>query len=355
MRVLFRADASLAIGSGHVMRCRTLAQAMRQRGHEVLFVCRSFTGHLIDLLRDSGFEVRELPAQGRLDVLAHRVSAEDMTEDARFTKAAAVEADWLVVDHYGLDARWAEQVRSAFGRILAIDDGADDRQLDCDLLLNQNLGATEHCYISRVPPAARLLLGSDWALVRPEFQHLREASCIRRVQPVCERLLVFLGGGDVVPEILNVLQGARVSGIGWRHVDVVVGAGTPGAEKVRDALKEFARGHLHIQTEQMAELMQVADFAITAGGSISWEKCCMGLPSLVVALSDNQRPIASALFEAGAALSLGLNKEGGRDAYAEALRSLCPETLAQLSVAAAALCGGDGAQKLVRLMEERKE
>ena len=81
----------------------------------------------------------------------------------------------------------------------------------------------------------------------------------------------------------------------------------------------------------------------------------MGLPSLVVALSDNQRPIASALFEAGAALSLGLNKEGGRDAYAEALRSLCPETLAQLSVAAAALCGGDGAQKLVRLMEERKE
>lgn len=349
MKFVFRADASLAIGTGHVMRCRTLAQALRERKHDVLFVCRPFAGHLVGVLRNAGFVVRELPADPRLDGLTRRLASADATEDARRTiEAAEGAADWLVVDHYGLDAGWAAQVRPAFHRIFAIDDGADARPLDCDLLLDQNLGSLAANYAGRVPAAARLLLGPDWALVRAEFSALRPASLARRREPVCERLLVFLGGGDVVPDLLVALAGAHASGIAWRHVDVVLGAGVPGVENVEAALQSFASARLHVQTEDMAALMTSADIAITAGGSVSWEKCCLGLPSVVVSLSDNQRAIATSLSAAGAAISV----EASAPAYAAALRSLQPARMAHMATAAASLCDGGGVARLARLLEE---
>lgn len=352
MKVVIRADASLAIGSGHVMRCRTLAQALRERGHDVLFVCRPFAGNLVALLRSSGFEVRGLDAAARLDGLAHRLAPADAAEDARQTAAAAEGgADWLVVDHYGLDAGWVAPLRPVFRRILAIDDGADARPLDCDLLLNQNLGSSAASYAGRVPAAARLLLGPQWALVRAEFAALRQASLARRAQPACGRLLVCLGGGDVAPAVLEALAGAQASGIAWQHVDVVLGGAAPGLERIEAALAGFSSARLHVQTEDMAALMAAADFAVAAGGGISWEKCCLGLPSLVVVLSANQRAIAAALAAADAVIAV----EPAADAYAAALRSLQPERMGGMAAAAAALCDGGGAARLARLLEEGVE
>ncbi len=152
MRVVFRADASLNIGSGHVMRCLTLANALRESGASCFFVCREHPGNLLELIREQGFEAIGLPLPKTFESLHGKHSSSRLTyagwlgdswqRDAEQTLAAlnGELADWLVVDHYALDSAWEESLRPACRRLLVIDDLAD-RDHRCDLLLDQNLVA----------------------------------------------------------------------------------------------------------------------------------------------------------------------------------------------------------------------
>lgn len=351
MKVIVRADASLAIGSGHVMRCRTLADELRRRGHAVVFACRPLAGHLLDLLRGGGFETRALPLEPPGASGLEPVDAARALADAEATlQLAGGTADWVVVDHYGLDARWEAVARRAGARVLALDDLAD-RMHDCDMLLDQNPGDASR-YAHRVAPGTQVLAGAEWALVRPEFAALRAASLARRQRPVLERLLVFLGGGDATAAVECALAGVLASGIAWRHVDVALGSSAPGADAVARRLQAFPSACLHVQTEQMARLMADADLAITASGSVTWEKCCLGLPSVVAVLADNQEVIAAELRLRGAAVVLPSAAALQPEAIAAALRALVPADLAAMSQAAAALCTGQGAPRVAALMEQ---
>ena len=302
MRVDFRADASLAIGTGHVMRCLTLADALRERGATASFVCRKHEGHLCDLIEERGFAVGRLPEPkaGTCadDGSAHVASLgafwqEDATQTRTAIEAAGAKPDWLVVDHYAIDKRWENALRTSAGRIMVIDDLAD-REHDCDLLLDQNLVAhMDDRYAGKVPAACGLLLGPAYALLQPAYAELHD-----RIPPregPIRRIFIFFGGADSDNLTRRALAAFLQLDRPEIEVDAVVTTSGPNAETIRQQVAGRGNIHVHSGLPTLAPLMAAADLAIGAGGATSWERLCLGLPSLVVTLSENQRPIADEL------------------------------------------------------------
>ncbi|WP_347312321.1 UDP-2,4-diacetamido-2,4,6-trideoxy-beta-L-altropyranose hydrolase [Defluviimonas sp. SAOS-178_SWC] len=354
MRITIRADGNPTIGGGHVMRCLTMARAARGRGHEVAFVTAVGAGSFAGRISAEGFTVAGIEPR------AHDPSADPEApahagwlvtpweEDAAVTAAAVAGqgADWLVVDHYGLDARWTGRVRAAMPelRVLAIDD-LDDRALGADLVLDQTRmggGSRRHSGLAN-------LTGPDYALLRPEFAAARPAALSRRGQPV-RRVLIAPGLADaagLAPLALDALKGRPEL-----SVDVVMGAESQscGAVATRIAGREGAA--LHLDATDMAGLMTRADLCIGAGGMTGWERCCLGLPTVAVAVADNQRPGLRGLSEAGAVVAMGLEDARMPGALTRAIGHAI-ETAQNLSVAAARLCDGQGAARVLDALEGR--
>ena len=358
MKVAFRTDASLTIGTGHVMRCLTLADALRTHGAQSVFLCRDHVGHLHQVIQDRGYPLLSLGGVSMASTARGSytqwlgVELQRDADDAR-SRLADLSVDWLIIDHYGLDAAWEHSLRATCGRIMAVDDLAN-RDHTVDVLLDQNLGKTEADYAARVPTSCRLLLGPGYALLRPEFAALKAKSLSRRDQGRLRRLLITMGGVDQHNATGAVLDALCV----WApstnlEVKVVIGASAPW----RDQIIQQAR-HLPFPTEVlvnvqgMGDLMCDADLAIGAAGSTAWERCCLGLPTLQLVLADNQRPIADALSLAGAAYML--ERTNLIMSLGKALDQFMqdPSHLLGMSSAAAKLVDGLGSERVARYLQE---
>ncbi|OAJ71372.1 UDP-2,4-diacetamido-2,4,6-trideoxy-beta-L-altropyranose hydrolase [Methylobacillus sp. MM3] len=291
MRVAIRVDASVQIGTGHFMRCLTLADALKARGAEVCFVSRHLPDHLRAMLdaRPHGFKLLETTTEdvelGKLDHSAWLGVSQ--ARDAMDTLEALFGDgwDWLVVDHYALDIHWESVLRPVVGRIFVIDDIAN-RQHDCDLLLDQNVYPDKQSrYLGKVPEKCRQLLGPRYALLREEFSILRQHLSLR--QGPVNRLLVFFGGMDVDDHTSLALQTLAKIGLPVMRVDVVIGIQHPARAQIEAMCLEH--GYCcHVQTNRMAELMASADLSIGAGGATLWELCSLGLPTIAFATAENQ-------------------------------------------------------------------
>jgi UDP-2,4-diacetamido-2,4,6-trideoxy-beta-L-altropyranose hydrolase len=332
---VFRADAGPAIGGGHVMRCLALADRLTDAGWRCAFASRRGTVETVAALERSGLSVQ---------CVEGGPSEESAALRTRFPNGCAL----LVVDSYALDDRFETACRSWAGSILAIDD-LNDRRHDCDVLLNQNLGWTADDYAALAPAASRLLIGPRYALLRPQFAASRPAAlAARRDGITLRRILIAMGNFDPDNATETVLRGIDESGLAV-EADVVLGGSAPHLTAVRAriaAMKMTAR--LHLSVDDMAGLMTAADLSIGAAGTTSWERCALGLPALLVVLADNQRRIADALVEAGAADSLGWHERLSPEAVAGALRSLAgaPARLGRMSGCAAAVCDAGGAARV---------
>jgi UDP-2,4-diacetamido-2,4,6-trideoxy-beta-L-altropyranose hydrolase len=296
--IAIRTDASLEIGSGHVMRCLALAHALQTAGAECHFICRDHSGNLIEQIRKNGFTVTAL--QGTVESLS-----EDWATDAVLTQNAigGTVVDWLVVDHYAIDARWERALRPFCRKLMVIDDLAN-RPHDCDLLLDQNLGRNAGDYAQLVPSKCHVLAGTRYALLRPEFTALRQASLDRRsVNPRLENLLIAMGGVDLPDATSKALEALPLCTLPTGLcITVVLSSHAPWIERVRVLAKQMPRlTTVRVDVADMAQLMANSDLAIGAAGSTSWERCCMGLPTLMVVLADNQREGAAALDQCGSA------------------------------------------------------
>jgi UDP-2,4-diacetamido-2,4,6-trideoxy-beta-L-altropyranose hydrolase len=297
MNIAFRVDASAPIGTGHIMRCLTLADAFSERKVAVRFLSRHMPQHIRDILLSRGHEFVDLggAAAGSPDELPH---AEWLGTSQAADAAAAIHAlsdrmwDWLIVDNYALDFRWESALRQTVRKIASIDDIAN-RTHDCDVLLDQNLHADmQDRYEHKVPPHCQMLLGPRFAVLRQEFRQLRE-----RVKPrtgSVKRILIFFGGMDADNYTGTALEALTDLAIPDIEIDVVIGETHPARSRL--AAECIRPGFtLHVQTDRMAELMAAADLAVGAGGTATWERCCMGLPALVICIADNQsRQIADA-------------------------------------------------------------
>jgi UDP-2,4-diacetamido-2,4,6-trideoxy-beta-L-altropyranose hydrolase len=307
MKIAFRTDASSQIGTGHFMRCLTLADALKKMGSKIRFLSRNLPPHLSNMLGANGMEHVPLntdASQEDCDELAHaRWLGTSQTHDAQATIHALADHlwDWVVVDHYALDERWESAIRATVKKLMVIDDLAD-RLHACDLLLDQNFYLDMQTrYTGKVPVDCELLLGPSYALLREEFSKLR-AQLKTRTGEVT-RILVFFGGVDT-DNCTSAAIEALVAMNSDRHIDVVIGEMHPNREQIQNTC--MAHGYeCHVQTMHMAELMARADLAIGAGGSASWERCCLGLPALLVALAENQIDIAQALDSISACVYIG--------------------------------------------------
>lgn len=353
--IVFRSDASLDIGTGHVMRCLTLAEALREHGAVCRFVCRAHPGNLIEMIQRRGFEVHALPFDNHWIVPGNSTPTHanwlgaDWQTDTEQTKVGAGEmaVDWLIVDHYALDARWESTLRSYCGKIMVIDDLAD-RVHDCDLLLDQNLGRNAEDYAALVPAGCTLLVGAQYALLRPEFSAQREYSLARRSAPQLKHLLITMGGvdkDDVTGKVLDALRACSLPAD--CRISVVMGPHAPWLTQVCERADNMPwPTEVLVNVSDMARLMAESNLAIGAAGGTSLERCCLGLPSLMLVLADNQRKGAQALHAAGAVWCIEASDlDHGLPKMLDAFRE--GKTLQRMTVAAAAICNGLGVDHVV--------
>lgn len=300
MQVVIRTDASSRIGSGHVMRCLTLADCLVRDGAEVTFVCREHDGNLIDLIERKGFALARLPRptpDGGLTDYAAWLGV-SQAEDAAQTAQAmgGSHADWIVVDHYGLDAEWEATMRPHASRLLVVDDLANRRH-DCDALLDQNLVASfEHRYDTLLDSGAVRLLGPHYALLQPEYAALAVAhAAATAANP---RILIFMGGADR-GTTLKAVKGLLALGRRDLTCDIVMANTNPDSTEVRRLIADHPNMEIHDFLPSLAPLMARASLAVGAGGATSWERLCLGLRAVVIILADNQRAITDELERRG--------------------------------------------------------
>ena len=309
MKVCFRFDASILIGTGHVMRCLTLADALNSKGMECHFICREHPGNMIIQIAERGHKVHSIPINKLENVAdfdknekshspySHWLG-ENLQTDARQTSFILEELkpDWLIVDHYALDAQWESAISNLSTKVMVIDD-LTDRPHDCDLLLDQTFGRTENVYKSLVPQHCTILTGSKYALLRPEFAELREYSLQRRKDIRFERILITMGGVDkdnATGQILGALTQCQLPND--VRITVVMGQNSPWLDSVKDLSMELPWTiEILVSVSNMAQLMADSDLCIGAAGSTAWERCCLGLPTLMVVLADNQKDAADFL------------------------------------------------------------
>ena len=298
MNVIIRADASVEIGSGHVIRCLTIADKLSQAGCNVKFWMERLEGNLIEVVKQRGFEHIEYPEQ----------------------------ADLYIVDHYALNIEWEKSIRLYTPKIAVIDDLA--RSHDCDLLLDQNVMPNyETRYDDKLPAHCVKLLGPKYLLIRDEFIDVR--SQLRQRTQEIERLLIFMGGSDPTNETMKVLQALIPDQ--FEHVDIVIGKSNPQRQVIEQICEE--RGyHFHCQINYMAQLMQQADFAIGAGGATTWERCYVGLPSSATIVADNQREGTIFADSLGVVKNLGWHENVSIQTYRQLLMNLSVEKMSQLGL-----------------------
>lgn len=316
--ICFRVDASFQIGTGHVMRCLALACALREKKAKCHFICREHKGHLIDTILQYGFEVSSFGNSTNQNIANNKIKYEnleysewlgsDWKTDANETASVLrkLKPDWLITDHYSIDSIWENSLKPYYNKLMVIDDLAN-RSHVCDLLLDQNYGRNKSDYKPWVNQSCTQLYGPKHALLMQEFSDLRKHSIERRKKSTLKNILITMGGVDkdnAVCKVLEVLDSVELpkSSI----ITIVMGTNSlwiADVEKKANLLKY--KTNIKINVDNMAKIMCESDLSIGAAGSTSWERCCLGLPTLLVTLSENQKYIAESLDLIGAGISVG--------------------------------------------------
>jgi len=335
MNAIFRVDASAQLGIGHVTRCLTLADLLKNSGMQVTFVSRSSPPEIDRLLRDR-YKLHNLPP-----------NISDECQDAAATIGVLSNLalpNWLIIDHYSLGLQFETRLRPCAKKILVIDDLAN-RSHDCDVLLDQNL--CPHFasrYDKLVPVTARKFLGPKYVLLREEFYASRAK--LRCRDGNIRQILICFGGADPSNETAKTLQAVSLLDGSGIELDVTVGSANQNAEMVRQLCGQLPAARFHRDTKFMAQLMASADLAIGACGTITWERCFLGLPAITIVLADNQRPICEAVSAAGAIINLGGWESVASEDITKSIAALMgqPEQVQEMSRAALAIMGHGGTE-----------
>lgn len=341
------------------MRCLTLADDLGQQGEQVSFICRHLPDYLAVALKNKGHRLLMLRhnfhTQTAGDLAhAHWLGTSQQSDATECMQLLGYQQwDWLIVDHYALDARWELALSIIVKKIMVIDDLAD-RQHECDVLLDQNLyNDQEHRYKFRVPSTCKLLLGPSYALLRPQFLEARAKTSPRGAD--IRRIFVFFGGSDLTNETQKSLMAIAALDIPDVWVDVVIGASNLNYETIKEFCKSLSRVRIHYQVDNIAQLMLMADLALGASGSTTWERCALGLPALVISVAHNQVAIAEGVDKIGAHRHLGLSKGIHVEHLTAAIKEIYddPEVLHKMSSSGWTLVDAKGCERVVSTLKER--
>ena len=341
--ILFRCDASAAIGSGHVMRCLALGKAWQRAGGRVCYLTAETIAALDGRLAHEGFQHERLAVEPG--------SAEDAEQTVEWAGRLGVK--WIVVDGYRFVPDFIRRLKSLGVRVLMLDDDARFDSYDADVLLNQNIDATAEPY--KIAASSRLLLGADYVLLRPEFLVERPG---REIAGVARNLLITLGGSDSEDVTSTVVRVLAQLGNEF-EATVVVGGGSPHYETLRtlvEALRaKIPEGKIRLERSpaNMALLMREADIAIAAAGGTCWELAFLGVPMILITLSHDQEANATAISRTGAALSLGWHANLSEREIGDAIRAVMNDADGRraMSERGQKLVDGRGAERVVEFLQ----
>ena len=340
--LLIRADASVSIGTGHIMRMIALGQAWQAQGGEVHFLCAEITPALEQRLASEGFHL--------LRIDATLGSQEDLSETMHLI-AETLRADRqnarVVLDGYHFGSDYQLGIKTAGFTLLVVDDYGHADFYHADWVLNQNISAREELYAKR-SPATKLLLGPKFAILRKEF--LAYKGWQREIAPVAKKILLTLGGSDPDNVTLQVIQALIDLDL---HVKVVIGGSNPHLREIENFIQSqndsTALIEVVVNATNMPELMAWADVAVAAAGSTCWELAFMGLPNLVFILADNQVEIAEGLSARQVATSIGRPSPDALVCFREKLGQLAVSHAERhrISQVSRELVDGSGAKRVV--------
>ena len=377
MQILFRVDASLTIGSGHVVRCLTIADALVNKNCHCHFACRPHAGNLIDWIAQRGHSVIQLPSlandqpsvgrsaseTGKLDEHSRWLGTDPLTDANETLRCISYlpTLDWMIIDHYGIDTRWQAVVSEASNQIMVIDDLAN-RPHDCDLLLDQNDRPDLNSrYQGLTGSRCQTLLGPQFALLRPEFAAKRAQHDSDKVlesnlpQSTRPSVLVFFGGMDehnVTSRVLAAIADQPID------VHVVLGGSNPHRDSVQMLSQQInaagsASVFVHVQVADMATLMSKTSLAIASGGTNTWERCCLGIPTATITVAANQVECTRHLAKSGVTAWIGKHDRLSDEYLKSQLQHFLFDSSSHQSmrVRGCQLVDGSGADRVVETLE----
>jgi UDP-2,4-diacetamido-2,4,6-trideoxy-beta-L-altropyranose hydrolase len=339
-----RADADPIIGTGHIMRCLALAQAWQEQGGRAAFISYCDSQALRERISKEGFQFISVN------------NPYPQTDDLRQTLEVIGQRSiaWLVLDGYHFTSEYQEAICESGVHLLVIDDMNHQTIYHADILLNQNIHASELKY--RCDIGTTLLMGPRYVFLRKEFLTYRN---FRRVIPdSAKRILVSLGGADADNVTLKVIKAFCLLDQSQIEITIVVGPANVHEEYLRSALESTGLSYnLLINPQNMVDLMINTDLAISAGGGTYWELAYMGVPCIMIILADNQREVAEELAQADIVCNLGwhymLSCEDIANALIQLIRSR--EVRKYMSDKGQELIDGSGTDKTIQAMRSHSE
>lgn len=356
--IIIRTDASVNIGSGHVIRCLTLAEELKARGAMVIFICRELEGNLISLIRKNGFKVHVLPYFNDAIITGKswdEVYREKWCQDAQQTVNILTLYDpveWVIVDHYALDYKWEQCISHRSKKMLVIDDLLD-RKHDCHILLDQNVEMENHNYEHSLVNNGEILSGGKYIILRKIF--IEEGLAKRHRDGIIRRIMLFFGGGDANNETVKALQAVSDMNLEGVAVDVVVGESNPHKHQIQKRCIQMGV-NFYCQIDYIHELMDQADLFIGACGTTTWERFCLGLPGIVVSVADNQVAGAEILAKHNLLINLGRAAQTAVSDYLVAIASLMasPQMVKGMGMRSKSLIDGFGTMRIVDKILDNK-
>lgn len=312
MKVVFRVDSGQHMGIGHVMRCLTLGEYLKNEGFEVFFITKNNLGFIQDQIKeifplyiiDGG--VDRVFSLEEKDDYSHWLG-EDWALDLEKTNNILTEisnVDLVVVDHYNLDAKY-ESGLNAY-HVMVIDD-LMNRQHRCSILLDQNITADQDKYKSFSKKAdAQLLLGPAYALLREEFTDGHQKVVIKSGD--IKKILIFFGAFDPNGDCLKIIQSLNPEVLRKFEFTLILNSTHGSYLELSKIIQEYNNIRILTFVENFAQLMLETDLFIGAGGTTSWERASLGVATALVAVSDNQIPNCEELAKKNICHYLGLSR-----------------------------------------------
>ena len=337
--IIFRADASPQIGTGHIMRCLSLGQTLRKYGERSVFVACMITPPMRTRLESENFEIKVLNCvPGSID---------DLNQTMSILKA--VSASWIVLDGYHFSANYQRLIKTRGSKLLHIDDNGCSSHYYADIVLNQNIHANEELYLKRENYTS-LLLGTRYVLLREEF--LRWQGWKRKIPEFAQNILITLGGSDpenVTKKIFDSVMRLELNNLNI----IIIGANNQYFEQMKNLIeKSKAKIVLKSNVEKMSDLIAWADIAVSAGGTSTWELAFMGLPMIAIAIAENQCKIVEELGKAQVAVNIGWYKDVTPSTIAKYISELIcdPKKRSEMSRRGQALVDGNGADRVLTIL-----
>lgn len=347
-KILFRADASTSLGIGHIMRCLTIAEELKSNGAECAFICREQKGDATELILNHGFYVYVLPP---ITNTSKNIFFFDEIQDAQDSIIHIEEwrPDLIIVDHYNLSCKWETIIKKRCQILMVIDDLAN-RCHDCSILVDQGMSRNNKDYDQLVSDQCILLTGQYYSILRQEFGQLRAYSLKRRNNFMIDHLLITMGGSDEPNATGKVLHALTRSALPKSClISIIMGSRTPWLDTIKQQVKELPWNiKILVDVKDMAAVMSASDLAIGAVGGTAWERCCLGLPTLMVIIADNQMTGAYALEESGAGKLIGTPEQIDNILPAAINQLLSnPHLLSDMSVNARKITNGHGVRNII--------